>query len=116
MPQVGLMKEDVIRQVKDAEDQAEERIRDARTRAEKILQDARHEAVETRMEIVEAARKKAKKDFEGGLKGFELELARSRQQYLDSIDRDRKKAEREFDRVVEFVLSRFHEKLEGRKS
>ena len=106
------MKEDVIRQVKNAEDQAEEKIRDARTRAEKILQDARHQAVESRMEVVEAARTKSKSAFESGLKNFEPELSTLRQQYRDSIAEDRKRAEKEFENVVEFVLTRFHETLE----
>ena len=39
------MKEDVIRQIKVAEDQAEQKLRDARAQAEKILHDARHQAV-----------------------------------------------------------------------
>lgn len=108
------MKEDVIRQVKHAEDQAEEKIRDAQARAEKVLLDARHEAVELRMEIVESAREKAKTQFEEGLKNFEPELANIRQQYQDSIAEDREKAGKKFEKVVEFVLTRFHEKLEAK--
>ncbi|MCP4399578.1 MAG: hypothetical protein GY801_20035 [bacterium] len=105
------MKEDVIRQVKNAEDQAEEKIRDAQSRAEKVLLNARHEAVESRMEIVGAARAKSKKFFEEGLEGFEPELAKIRQQYQDSIAKDREKADKEFEKVVEFVLTSFHKKL-----
>jgi vacuolar-type H+-ATPase subunit H len=58
------MQEDVIRQVKTAEDQAEEKIRQAKAQAEKILHDARHQAVEVRMEIVEKARHKAKQLYD----------------------------------------------------
>ena len=110
------MKEDVIRQVKNAEDQAEEKIRDAQARAENVLHDARHQAVELRMEIVEAARTKSKTLFETGMKDFEPTLTNVRRQFQADIAEDRKKADKEFGHVVEFVLTRFHEKLEGGKS
>ena len=105
------MKEDIIRQVKAAEDQAEAKIQKAKAQADKIVHDARHQAVESRMEVVEAARGKAEQMFEQGVKDFEPELENVRQRFENEITEDSAKAQQTFDQVVEFVVTKFQEQL-----
>ncbi len=105
------MKEDIVRQVKAAEDQAEEIIQGAQSKSEKIIYDARHEAVELRLEIVEAARSKAKDLFETGVKEFEPELEKVRQRFKEEIAKDTEQAQKAFDDVVAFVVTKFRERL-----
>ncbi len=105
------MKEDVIRQVKAVEDQAEAQIREAQKKADKIIHDARHQAVETRMEILEAARGKAKNLFETGINDFEPELEQLSQKFVAGFAEDNAQAQKVFDGVVEFVVTKFKERL-----
>lgn len=105
------MREDVIRQVKAAEDQADEKIREGRAKADKITHDARHAAVEWRLEIVEAARTKAKELFETGVKDFEPELENVRQTFQEEIAKDTAQTQKVFDEVVAFVVKKFRERL-----
>ena len=110
------MKEDVIRQVKAAEDQAEEKIRQAHIQAEKILHDARHQAVELRADITDAARDNAKQLFEQGTTGFEPELENVRKLFQHEIAEDSAKAQITFEAVVEDVVAKFQERLRSDSS
>ncbi len=105
------MKEEIIQQVKAAEDRAEQHKREAQEEAEKILHNARHQAVELRMEIVEAARNKTKQLFEQGVKNFEIELDAVRQRFDNEIAGDKAHAQQMFESVVEFVVTTFQERL-----
>ena len=105
------MKEDIIRQIKTAEEQAEAKLNEARTQADKIIHDARHQAVELRMELIESARNEAKKVFEQGVKGFEPELEHVRQTFKEEIAQDSAQAQKTFDDVVDFVVKKFSERL-----
>ena len=75
------------------------------------MHDARHTAVELRMELVEAARDKAKKLFEQGAEEFEPELKNVRQNFEAEIARDTERARKVFDEVVDFVVTKFRERL-----
>ena len=105
------MKEDVIRQVKEAENRAEEKIHEAQAQADKVIRDARHQAVELRLEILEVARTKAKEIIETGTKGFEPELGKAHQTFKDDIAKDSKEAKQKIDEVVNFVVAKFEERL-----
>ena len=105
------MKEDVIRQVKEAENRAEEETRQAQVQAEKIIHDARHQAVELRLENIEAARTKAKEVIEKGAKDFEPELEKVHQTFKDKMVKDSEQAQQKIDAVVDFVVAKFEERL-----
>ena len=105
------MKEDIIRQVKAAEDLAEKKIREAEAQVEQILHDARHQVVEHRLKRVEAARVEAKTLFEAGVKDFETELEKVRQSFEEETAQDTKKAQKAIERVIKFVALQFQDGL-----
>ena len=105
------MKEDIIRQVKSAEDLAEKKIRETEVQADNILHDARHQAVEYRMERLEAARAEAKELFEAGVKDFETELEKVCQSFEEEMAQDAKKAQKAIESVIKFVAAQFKESL-----
>ena len=105
------MKEDVIRQVKEAESRSEEKVHEAQTQADKVIHEARHRAVESRLEILETARAKAKKIIEAGTKDFEPELEQAHQTFKDDIAKDSVQAQQKIDEVADFVVAKFEERL-----
>jgi vacuolar-type H+-ATPase subunit H len=105
------MKEDIIRQVKEAETRSEEKTHEAQARAEKIIYDARHQAVELRLKLLEETRAKAKAMFETGAKEFEPELENVQQTFKDEIVKDSEQAQKTIDTVVDFVVTKFEERL-----
>ncbi len=105
------MKEDVIRQVKDAENRAEEKTHEAQAQVDKVIRDARHRAVELRLEILETARAKAKEIIEKGAKNFEPELEKVHQTFQNDITEDSERAQKNIDAVVDFVVTKFRERL-----
>ena len=66
------MKEDVIRQVKEAESRAEEKTHEAQAQADKIIRDARHQAVELRHQDQRHQEHGAEKGAEQEIGGFAL--------------------------------------------
>ena len=107
------MKDDVIRQVKAAEDQAEEKIQQARIQAGNILHDARHQAVTLQTGIVDAARDRAKQLFEQEAAHFGSELENVRQQFQREIAKDSARAQTAFEGVVETVVANFQDRLKS---
>ena len=107
------MKEDVIRQVKDAESRAEEKTHAAHVQAESIIRDARHLVVELRQKILETARIKAKERFETEAGNFEPELEKVRQTFNDDIAKDSEQAQKKIDGVVDLVVTKFAERWES---
>jgi vacuolar-type H+-ATPase subunit H len=105
------MKEDIIRQVKEAENRAEEFMQAAQVQADKILQDARHQAVEQRLKMLEDARTKAKALFETDMQAFEPELETVRQTFKAEIAKDSAQAQKRVDGVVDFVVAKFRERM-----
>jgi F0F1-type ATP synthase membrane subunit b/b' len=64
-----------------------------------------------RLEVLETARTKAKEIIETGTKGFEPELEKARQTFKEDIAKDSKEAEQKIEAVVDFVVTKFEERL-----
>ena len=105
------MKEDIIRQVKEADTRAEEYMQAAQVQADKILQDARHQTVAQRLKMLEDARAKAKTLFETGMRTFEPELETVRQTFKVEMAQDSEQAQKRLDVVVDFVVAKFRERM-----
>lgn len=106
-----VMKDDIIRQVREAEIQAEQKAQEAKTHAEQILRDARHQAVELREEILEKAKMQARSLFETGAKGVEPEVERTKHTFQDDIANDTECARKNIEAVIESVVTTFHEQF-----
>ena len=109
------MKEDVLRQITDAEQQANQIVHDARMQAETILHNARHQAVEARIKREEEARNNAKHLFEQGMKEIEQEVATLQQRVQQEIANDAALANRRREQTIEFVVAKFGEALRSEK-
>jgi len=102
-----LMQADVVKQVRTAEKRAEDHLRETQTQGETILHDARHQAVNLRLEIIEAARVNAKELLETGTESCEAEMSKIRQAYLAQIAQDTERARQRLPDVVNFVVNTF---------
>jgi vacuolar-type H+-ATPase subunit H len=105
------MKEDVIRQVKEAETRFEETMQAAQAQADQMMHEARHQIVEVRLKMLEDARTKAKALFETGMRAFEPELETVRQTFKAEIAKDSAQAQKRVDAVVGFVVAKFRERM-----
>ena len=109
------MKEDVLRQITDVEQQANQIVHNARTQAETILHDARHQAVEARITREEDARNSAKHLIEQGMNEIEQEVAALQQCMQQEIANDAEHANRRRQQTIEFVVTKFGEALRSEK-
>ena len=107
----GTMNDDIIRQIKAAEDQAYQKIQDARAQAEALLHAARHQAVEDHAEIVDMAHKNARTHFEQGVKAFESAVENVRQQFQKEIALDVARSTERFEQVVTSVACQFQQRV-----
>jgi vacuolar-type H+-ATPase subunit H len=107
------MNEEVICQIKDAENRAEQTVQQAQTEADAIIREARHKVVEDRQSILEAARQKAKTIFESGAQELEPDLDAVRHTFQEAIDRETDQAQQKLDEVIKFVVAQFKERLES---
>jgi vacuolar-type H+-ATPase subunit H len=105
------MKDDIIRQVREAEVRAEQKVQEAKTHADQVLRDARHQVVERREEILKNAKTQASSLFEAGAKGVEPEVARTKDSFQDDIANDTQCARKNIDAVIESVVTTFHEQI-----
>ena len=109
------MKEDVLRQITDAEQQANQVVHDARMQAETILRNARHQAVEARIKCEEEARNNAKHLFEQGMNEIEQEVAALQKRVQQEIAHDAALANRRRQQTIAFVVAKFGEALGSEK-
>jgi vacuolar-type H+-ATPase subunit H len=105
------MKQDIISQVRKAEENAERTLQETHAEVDQILRDARRQATERRQEILSQAKQKAKQRFEQGAKALEPEVAAIHNQSEGAISSDTQQARAQFDAAVEVVVNRFHEQF-----
>ena len=109
------MKEDVLRQITDAEQQANQVVHDARMQAETLLHNARRQAVEAHIKREEEARNSAKHLIEQGMKDIEQEVAALQQRMQQDIANDAALANRRRQQMIAFVVAKFGEALRSKK-
>jgi vacuolar-type H+-ATPase subunit H len=105
------MRQDIISQVRKAEENAERTLQETHAEVDQILRDARRQAAERRQEILSQARQEAKQRFEQGAKALEPEVAAIHQQSEGAISSDTQQARAQFDAAVEVVVNRFRERF-----
>lgn len=105
------MKQDIISQVRKAEENAERTLQATHAEVDQILRDARRQATERRQETLRQARQEAKQRFEHGAKALDPEVAAIQQQSEGAISADTQQAHMHLDTVVEVVVNRFHEQF-----
>lgn len=103
------MKHDIISQVRDAEDRAEQVIQQAHAEADQMVRAARREAADIQQNLLEQAKDEANAHFEREAAAIEPEIAAIRDQSAADIAADTDQAGTRLDAAVETVVTRFFE-------
>ena len=105
------MKEDIIKQVREVENPAEQKIQEAQVEAGQIIHEVRRQAIEQRQGILEQAKQHAKAVFAAGAKDLEPEVAKIHQDAEQHITNETKRAREQIASVVDFVVTTFHQQF-----